>query len=370
MVNLSKPQKNRLLLLGQALIDQQRARVVIPPTQGGCGYWFGGGNMIRTEDGTFYLCGRYRNAGDSRSGAKAGVRGFELSIFRSADVGKGFEKISSFSKQDLSYGDRQVISIERSWLHSHQGRIELFVSSEKSGIPYADNLESYQKQGTGVWTVDRIEADTVEALDPARIEPLIESRDPRFLHVKDPFAFNNQRGDTVLILCTHPFNWSSSNSAYSIRPKGSTSFGQINYEFFPRGFTWDVAISRLTSALHVPALGVLKDLPPVYLFFYDGGESVRHHEEHEKAVKRPRGYSCEELGGLAFSTEQCFPRLERLSVNLPLFISPYGTGCSRYVATLETEEGIYSLWVQSQKDLSQPLVMSFLGLEEVERILD
>ena len=369
-MDLSEQQRERLLLLGQALIDQQRARVIIPPTRGGCGYWFGGGNMIRTADGTFYLCGRYRSAGDSRSGTEAGVRGFELSVFKSADAGKGFEKILSFSKQDLSCGDRQVISIERAWLHSYQGRIELFVSSEKSGIPYADNLESYQKQGTGVWTVDRIEADTVEALDPARIEPLIASRDPRFLHVKDPFAFDNQRGDTVLILCTHPFNWSSSNSAYSIRPQGSTGFGQVNYEFFPRGYTWDVAISRLTSALRLPALGVLKDLPPVYLFFYDGGESVRHHQEHEQAVKRPRGYSCEELGGLAFSTEQHFPHLERLSVNLPLFISPYGTGCSRYVAALETDEGIYSLWEQSQKDLSQPLVMNFLNLAEVERILD
>lgn len=173
----------------------------------------------------------------------------------------------------------------------------------------------------------------------------------------------------MLIVCTHPFNWSSANPALCLRPKNAEEYGRLDYTFFPRGFTWDVAITRLTDALKVPRLGLFKDLPDTFLFFYDGGESVRRHAEHNKAVKRPRGYSCEEIGGLAFSTAEQFPRLRRLSINLPLFVSPYGTGSSRYVSTLQTDRGIYALWMQSQKGLSQPLVMNFLSTAEVAKIL-
>ena len=136
-----------------------------------------------------------------------------------------------------------------------------------------------------------------------------------------------------------------------------------------RGPCWDVAISRLTEVLKVPQLGVFRELPKVLLYFYDGGESLRKYEEHPHAVKRPRGYSCEEIGGLAFGFEKDFPRLERLSKDLPIFVSPWGTRSSRYVKALVTAEGIYAIWQQSQKDLSQPLVMNFLSMEEVEKIL-
>jgi hypothetical protein len=361
--------KDRLRRLARRLIDQRRARVLVRPTQARSGYWFGGGNMIEDSQGKLYLCGRYRNAGDSRTGVEAGERGFELAVFRSDDGGKRFEKILSFSKQDLSYKDRQVLSIERAWLHHHRGGIELYISSEKSGIPYPEGLEEFRKPGTGVWTIDRMEAGSVEALDPAAIQPLLQGEDPRYCHLKDPFVFEDASGNTVLIVCTHPFNWSSANSAFCLRPKNADAYGPLDYNFFPRGFTWDVAITRLTDALKVPKLGLFKDLPEAFLFFYDGGECVRSHTEHNKTVKRPRGYSCEEIGGLAFSTAEQFPRLQRLSINLPLFVSPYGTGGSRYVSTLQTEKGIYALWMQSQKDLSQPLVMNFLSMAEVAKIL-
>ena len=109
--------------------------------------------------------------------------------------------------------------------------------------------------------------------------------------------------------------------------------------------------------------------PGSTLFFYDGGECVRNHDEHARAVKRARGYSCEELGGLAVGWQDEFPRLERLSINSPLFVSPYGSGCSRYTRTLTTAEGIYAFWQQSQKNLSQPLVENFVSMQEIQEIL-
>lgn len=170
--------KDRLRRFALKLIDQRRARVLIPPTQARSMYWFGAGNMIEDSRGRLYLCGRYRNQGDSRTGVGAGVRGFELAVFRSDDGGKRFEKTLSFSKQDLSHGNQQVLSIERAWLHHYRGGIELYISSEKSGIPYPEGLEDFRKPGTGVWTIDRIEAGSIEALDPAAIQPLLPPQRP------------------------------------------------------------------------------------------------------------------------------------------------------------------------------------------------
>jgi hypothetical protein len=104
------------------------------------------------------------------------------------------------------------------------------------------------------------------------------------------------------------------------------------------------------------------------LLFYDGGESLRNLNEHENAVSRPRGYSCEELGGAAYLINDDFNNVNRLSIYLPMFISPYGLGTSRYVDVLETNAGYYATWQQSQNDESQPLVMNFLTLDRVNRI--
>ena len=93
-------------------------------------------------------------------------------------------------------------------------------------------------------------------------------------------------------------------------------------------------------------------------------------EQNQKAAKRPRGYSCEEIGGLAWGWDSEFPIMKKLSVDFPLFISPYGTGCSRYVSALSLSDGsIFVTAQQSQHDLSQPLVGNHLPEPEVNRIL-
>jgi hypothetical protein len=65
-----------------------------------------------------------------------------------------------------------------------------------------------------------------------------------------------------------------------------------------------------------------------------------------------------------------FPEMRRLSLTAPLFVSPYGTGSSRYVSTLVTDDSIYAIWQQSQPDGSQPLVMNRLAMDEVRHMLD
>ena len=366
---LNAGQQAKLIQFGQALIDQNNAHIIISPMKPGSGFWFGGGNMVEAVDGTFYLVGRYRNFGDSRTGLGVGERGLKLAIFESCDRGKTFTKKLAFPKPTLNVGERQVLSIEGAALHLTDDGVELFVSTEKTGIGYPEELRDFHKPNTGVWTIERLSASAIDGLANTEIQTIFECRDPRFLHVKDPVVYDNSDGDTKLVFCTHPFNWSSSNSAYAVRRKQSAAFDAPDYTFFPRGCTWDVAMTRMTCLLTVPQVGSFAGIDPVALAFYDGGESLRNYEQHSQAVQRPRGYSCEEIGGLAWTLSADPAKIERLSVNLPLFISPQGTGCSRYVDVLETKEGFYATWQQSQADLSQPLVMNFLNRQEAEKIL-
>jgi hypothetical protein len=101
----------KITVLAGALIDQHQARTIVEPYADEPGFWFGGGNMIAADDGNLYIAGRYRNSGDARTGVGKGSRGLELAIFRSLDGGRSFEKIVSFSKDDLNTDGKQVISI-------------------------------------------------------------------------------------------------------------------------------------------------------------------------------------------------------------------------------------------------------------------
>ena len=128
--------------------------------------------MIEGAAGQFYLVGRYRNVGDSRTGLGAGERGLELAIFRSDDRGTSWQEYLRFSKSDLNAGYRSVLSIEGSALHLTEKGVELFVSTEKEGIQYPAEFRDFLKPGTGVWTIDRLHVDP---------------RDPRLL-----FAFGDR----------------------------------------------------------------------------------------------------------------------------------------------------------------------------------
>ncbi len=358
----------KLTRLGHALVNQEEARIIVEPNQRASGYWFGGGNMVHNED-LLYLVGRYRNAGDSRTGLGMGERGLSLAFLSSNDAGDTFDEMFSLSKTDLTQMDEEgktVNSIEGSALNVTPDGVELYVSSEKN-LPYPDDIRDYQKPGTGIWTIEYGKAKDIESIPDCTLKTILRSHDPRWLHVKDPTLHRLANGDTLLGIVTHPFNWTSSNTAHLIKPKGSV-FGPPVFNFFQRGYTWDVAVSRATAWLNVPRVGEFAENPKT-LIFYDGAESMRDLDEHKKALKRPRGYSCEELGGLAVADESGVRAIDRISIKEPIFTSPMGTGCSRYVNVLETREGFYATWQQSQDDQSQPLVMNYLSREDAENIL-
>ncbi|MDP6928631.1 MAG: exo-alpha-sialidase [Planctomycetota bacterium] len=363
---MDQPLRESLIRLAEALIDQKAARTLVWPQERREGFWFGGGDMIQDSDGTFLLAGRHRVFGDSRTGVGAGERGKELAIYQSSAFDQPFEKVKVFKKEDVATTDEAVVSIEGVSLLAHDGQIELYVSTEKDR-PYPEGLIDYRKPGTGVWSIDVMSAADIASLEAGSARGAIRSDKPSRLHAKDPAVHVDSAGRKNMIFCSHPFSWSSSNPALARFEDGSWTIAEET--ILERGPVWDVAATRITDRLSVPRLGALRDLPPLSLYFYDGAECLRPHEQSERAIARPRGWSCEEIGGLAWGYDEAFPAMERLSVDRPFFTSPFGTGCSRYVSTLVTEDEIAASWQQSQEDLCQPLVGHSLPLEQVEQIL-
>ena len=354
----------------QRLIDQDQARIIVPAYASKPGHWFGGGNLLRDEDGVVWLCGRYRNAGDSRTGLARGERGLECAVFRCDEEIRSVQKVRSWSKADLSTTDRQVLSIEGTSLHRRaDGRVELFISSEKERA-YPKDLARYQKPGTGVWSIDRIFGDSIEDLDPATLAPVLENHDrPEYLHLKDPVVFDEARHGTAMFFCSHPFTWASGNTGLAARSRDDGPFEIRSWEVVPRGPAWDVASTRITGRVRIPPAGVFADENPCSVYFYDGCECVRELPESEHAFKRPRGYSCEEVGGALFGWDEDFPELQRIASLAPLFTSPHGSGSSRYVDVIHTSNGLLASWQQSQPDGSQPLVAHVVSMDEVQTIL-
>ena len=364
--------ERKLVKLGTSLVDHRRAHLLVEPTENRAGFWFGGGNAVRDPcDGSLLLIGRYRDAGDSRTGLTQGPRGRELAIFRSVDNGRTFAKIRSWDKSDLYCGST-VLSIEGSGLRLGKRRVEVLVSTEKIRT-YPRPLTSFQKPGTGIWSIDTFAASRLDRLNPQneknKIKPLLHSFDPACLHVKDPnISPGFRRGQQLLLYCAHPFCWSSSTSGYATLTARSCE--DHDSDFFPRGSTWDVAAARITCRLPLPRVGAFATLPALSLYFYDGAECLRQLETHKHAVERPRGYSCEELGGLAYGFDRGFPKLHRLSRLAPLFVSPEGTGCSRYVSVLAEEDGgFFAIWQRSVATEAQPLIGSRLSATRVRSLL-
>lgn len=359
--------RDRLIRFCHALIDQDAAQIIVEPQQRASGFWFGGGNMVADADGTLYVVGRFRNAGDSRTGVAAGTRGLELAIFRSIDNGRTFDKFLSWDKHALNSPAGKVLSIEGSCLRIGPAGVELFVSTEKLDVPYPEVVADFLKPGAGVWTIDVLRAADMEQLGTAKVEAVFSSQRPEHLHVKDPF-FWHLPADDQLGFCSHPFGWSSSNTGLAVLPEPGEHVEHVQHSVFPRGTTWDVAMTRGTAVLPVPRVGPFAEIP-VSLLFYCGGECLRPLDEHGAAVQRPRGYSCEEIGGAAFYFGDNISSAERLSDLLPMFVSPHGTGCSRYVDVLATKDGFYATWQQSQPDLSQPLVLNYVPVSKATALL-
>ncbi|MBA7642604.1 hypothetical protein ES703_50304 [subsurface metagenome] len=81
MDTISAKTKEKLIRLGEALVDQEKARVLIPPLKNAKGFWFGAGNVLEDKEGNFYLSGRYRNGGGFANRSESRRAGFGVGHF-------------------------------------------------------------------------------------------------------------------------------------------------------------------------------------------------------------------------------------------------------------------------------------------------
>eukprot|EP01103_Thecamoeba_quadrilineata_P012460 TRINITY_DN3216_c0_g2_i1.p1 TRINITY_DN3216_c0_g2~~TRINITY_DN3216_c0_g2_i1.p1 ORF type:complete len:387 (+),score=61.01 TRINITY_DN3216_c0_g2_i1:3-1163(+) len=362
------------------LVDQTKARVIVPPLASQAGYWFGSGNLVeQQEPQTIWLCGRYRNAGDSRTGLQKGERGLSCALFQSKNEGESWTQVKIWTKQELSkvLGET-VLSIEGCLLNrfycpiAKSHKWEFLVSSEKE-VDYSTGVENYRKPGTGVWSIDRMvsTSDSPDTLDLNSTKRCLETSNPCYLHVKDPALLFSVAGKDVLVFCTHPFSWTSCNTGVAVRDDPSQDFKVVDWEATHRGPCWDVASTRITGELALP-----EPWGDYRVYFYDGAECVRQHPPNVNAVARPRGSSCEEVSGAFLSKKAAtgtgpvfLGQLNKLSVLESWFVSPHGTGCCRYIKTIKVAGGgLLVTWQQAQQDGSQPLVSRRFSRDEYERL--
>ena len=73
-------------------------------------------------------------------------------------------------------------------------------------------------------------------------------------------------------------------------------------------------------------------------------ECVRDLAEHNQAVKRARGIHVKSWEVLPTSSVEAGV-FRRLSILSPSFVSPWGTGCSRYVDVLDAGDTYYATWL-------------------------
>ena len=174
-----------------------------------------------------------------------GRKGLELAIFRSVDEGKSFDKVIALQKSELNIGQREVLSIEGAAIRFTAKGVEVFVSTEKSGIGYPAQIDSYLKPGTGVWTIDLLQADSIDDLANASPVTILETDDPQFIHIKDPF-FADLNGRDHLMFCSHPYCWTSSNTG--LVPLVKVGLNTKNNLIFPRDLP-GMSMTRGTAVL-------------------------------------------------------------------------------------------------------------------------
>ena len=154
-MNSELPSKSidKLRPLAVRLIDQRECKQLIQPLGSGEGFWFGGGNFIQMNDGNIFVCGRYRNHGDARTGVGAGERGLEFSVFQVSENFESATKVFALSKSELSF-DSEVVSIEGGCLINSvdgHGVERLYQRKRKK---HTQGVHKLPKARTGVWSID------------------------------------------------------------------------------------------------------------------------------------------------------------------------------------------------------------------------
>jgi len=359
----------RLVALAKELALPRASKLLIAPMKDEAGYGFGAGNCIRyPRDGSLLLIGRYQNGEKRKAGKHPDAGGEALSIFRSTNQGRSFERVAHWPVEDFSK-KHAVLSIGGSALRLTQRGIQVLVSTELD-VPVPKAIKSPGKLPRGIWRIQAFEAAEFGKLDPSRkLNPMVLETDPAHLHIKDPSVSSGfNEGQDILFYSTQPFSKSSSNSGYAWLLSHGVEH-QSN-GFFQRGPVWDVAETSISCRLPVPRVGPFANLPPISLYFYNGAERVHHDPASTSHPYPPWGYAGEQQGGIAYGFDRDFPSITRLTKLAPLFSTSKGTGACRHIRVLAEQDGsLFATWQQSSNHGAQALHAHRLTASKVAKIL-
>ncbi len=296
--------------------DPQKGKPVLEPEGKGYGYWVGGHSVVfdPAED-KFYLYYRVRHPlGRGRGG--------KCRIAESKD-GVKFTDIWEATKEQLDAESIEVGSLIQDPL---TGKWRLYIS--------------YQVPG-GTWRVDLIEADHPKNFDPWHHRTVMQPEEYGLAFVKDPRVYIVGGLYVVFVAVSARETWAEGESGWR-HPLGNDATGMMTspdgiyfrnfkYVFEPGGGApgeWGRFRARINSIVH---------LPPVYLGFFDGGNTAYDNYE--------------EWCGLAFSHD--LERWTRVSTNGPWIRSPHG--CIRYVDAIIVKDEIWYYYEWTREDGSHEL---------------
>lgn len=304
------------------MIDPTSGTVVREPDGHGAGYWAGAPAAFHDQrDGVFYLCYRLR-----RPRGVEPDRGALARIARSDD-GLRFDDVLTFTKAQFNSPSIEKCALIR----DDAGRWHYFAS-------FVDGA-------TGTWRIDRLEAPSLDHLDPADRSPVFTADDLDLQGVKDPWVARVDEGYVMLFSAATAVasTTDASHETGDIYSTGhclsvtglatSADLRSWDYEgvvFEPAPGQWDAYCARLGGPVRVG---------PTWWAPYDGAAGVEENYE--------------ERCGLAMSAD--LRQWKRVSATTPSLVSPYASGSLRYVAPILVAGTLYAYYEFARPDGSHDL---------------
>jgi len=344
------------------LFDPDQGITIRTPPGQGRGYWVGAPTVwFDRTDRRFYLSYRLR-----RPRGVAPDRGAETRIAVSAD-GIHFEDVWRAAKDQFDSPSIERCSLAR----GRDGRWQYFVS-------FVDGRD-------GRWRVDRLEAESIDKLDPASRRPVFTADQLGIEGVKDPNVFVHGGIYWMLLSyvptpagATHEqmhasadiyntgLSLSCSAVASSLDGKDWLWHGPIMRPQ-PGSGRWDAYATRVCCV--VPA-------GPIWIAYYDGARSVE--ENYEERTGLAVGGICPEpAAGPASPSTGAAPlpagapapvggllAFRSITPHGPALVSPHGSGCLRYVDVVR-----FGSERESPGSSSGPLISDAPGVDAREASL-
>jgi hypothetical protein len=299
--------------------DPTSGAVIREPQGSGYGYWVGG-HKVYYDAQTRQFVLFYRQRSPLESG-----RGATCAIAVSSD-GVAFEDVWSATKEQFAATSIEVGHCVRD---ERSGEWRLYVSYEAGGI----------------WRVDLIRANEIEALDVQSRRTVLQPLDYGTRFIKDPVVYQREgeywlyapgMGRTRPAFDGDTIHASGYEATFLAKSEDGVYFPEIQYVFeAPNTDSWDGRRARINS---------LVEMDGGFLTFYDGGRTSYD--------------TYEEWCGVAWSPDGVL--FERVPLEEPWVRSPYG--CVRYVYGLRVDNEIFFYYEYTREDLSHDLRVSHVRI--------